>query len=143
MSVTKTPKDQAEQRVNIAEAEYESNDSGEQSSGKRPREIALERVEGSLTPSQKRADAGEQQQEERDWNVHFVEERRAHADFATLHPFRKDWEERAPQHGEARGQQNEIVEQKARFARDQRIELIVAAQVIAIFPVCREADQER
>ena len=87
-------------------------------------------------------DAGEQQQEERDGDVHFVEKWRADADFAAFDPFGEDREERAPQNREARGEKNQIVEQEAGFAGDERVELIIAAQVIAIFPVSGEADHE-
>ena len=66
----------------------------------------------------------------------------ADADFAARHPFGKYRKQRSPENREARGEKDQIVEQEARFARDERIELIIAAQIIAILPVRGEADHE-
>src|SRR5580704_49034 len=138
----KHSKDETDQSVEIAESEDEGDDSGKQGSRKRPREVALERVPGSLAPGEERAYSGEQKQEKRDGNVYFVKERGPDADFASHDPFGKNGKERAPEHSKARGEQDQIVEQKAGFAGDERIQLIVTAKVIAIHPPGGKTDNE-
>ena len=133
---------QANQRVEISEAERKCNRARDHATHKRPRKIAPQRIERSLAPSEQRTHAREEQQKQRDRNVHLIEERRAHADFAARHPFGEHGEKRSPKNGEASGQENQIVEEEARFARDERIELIVAAQIIAILVPGREADDQ-
>ena len=48
------------------------------------------------------------------------------------YPLRQHGKEGAPQHGEAGHQQHQVVEQKARLARDQRIETMLALQRLAV-----------
>jgi len=66
-----------------------------------------------------------------DRHSHAVIERRADRHPIALHVLRQHREQRPPQHGEARGQQNEVIEQEARFARDQRLQLVLGFQMVA------------
>src|SRR6185437_10605914 len=49
-----------------------------------------------------------------------------------LHPFRKDGKKRTPEHGEAGNQQNQVIEQEAGLARNQRFQPVFALQVGAV-----------
>ena len=73
-------------------------------------EIPLEAFEGSLTPGQQRSDRGEQQEEQCNRDRHAIEKRRPDRDFVSLDKVREDREERAPEYGEAEGEQEKIVE---------------------------------
>ena len=76
--------------------------------------------------------AGQQQQEERNRNVDLVEERRSDRDLVSGHPLAEHREQRAPQHREGRHQQQHVVEQEARLARNQRLQLVLALQVVSV-----------
>src|ERR1700690_421188 len=135
-------KNQTDERVEIAVVEDEGDDSRDESCGKRPREISLERVPGSFTPSEERAYTREQEKEKRDGDIHFVKERRPHADFAAHDPLGEHRKECAPEDRETCGEENQIVEKKTGFAGDERVELIVAAEIIAVLPPSKEANHE-
>src|SRR6266404_7249940 len=92
-------------------------------------EIPLEAFEGSLTPCEQRSDRGEQQEQQGNRDRHAIEKRWPDRDFVSLNEFRQDREKRAPQYGEAEGEQEEIVEQETGFARNQRLELVLALEV--------------
>src|SRR5579862_6763714 len=72
------------------------------------------------------------------WARQPVEKGWADADLVSPHPFRNDGEQRAPKNGKAGGEQHQIIEEETRFARYERVELVVTAQVIAVLPVRRE-----
>ena len=100
---------------------------------RRPHEIALQAFKRSLAPRQQRSHGRQQKQQQGHRNRHFVVEGRPHRDFVALHVLRDQREPRAPQHGEARQQQQQIIEQEARLARNQRLQLMLAAQVRLVF----------
>src|SRR5208282_1026597 len=127
--------DEAGQGVEVAETERKRHGARERAPGKGPAEIAAQAVERGAAPGEQGADAGEKQQEEADGNVYFVEEGRADADFISRKGLGDDREERAPENGEASGQQDQIVEEEVGFAGDHGIELVVALQVVAILQI--------
>src|SRR5262249_35907746 len=59
-----------------------------------------------------------------------VEPRRIETDLFARDGLRDDWEQRAPQDGEAARHQDQVVEQEARFARDYAFELRFTLEVI-------------
>ena len=95
----------------------------------RPHEVALQAFERSLAPGQQRADGGEDQEQQGHGDGDAVVERRADRDFVALHEFGNLREPGSPEHGEAEQNEEQIVEQEAGLARDQRFELVLAAQM--------------
>ena len=108
----------------------------------RPHEIPLQAFERRLAPCQQRADGGEDQQQQRHRNRDAVIERRAHRDLVALHQFGNLREPRAPQHGEAEQHKKEVVEQETRLARNQRLQFVLAAQVIFVLEEEENEDRE-
>src|SRR5947209_2845133 len=60
----------------------------------------------------------------------------------TLHPLRKNGEESSPKHREASGQEYQIIEEEAGFARDQGFKLVFRVQMIAVFHIEEQADAQ-
>ena len=83
-----------------------------------------------LAPRDQRADAGQQQQEQPDGNVHAIEERPVDADLFAVDGFGDHREQRAPQDREAARQQDQVVKQETRFARENAFQLRFALQII-------------
>src|SRR5690348_4290969 len=81
-------------------------------------------------------------QKKRNGHVDFVEKRRPDADLVARYPFGKDRKKRSPQYGKTRGEKNQIVKEKTGLARNERIQLIVASQIIAILIPSSEAGQK-
>ena len=133
---------QAGERIKMAEAEREGDGAGDEPGKERPAEIALETVERSAAPGEKRAYSGEKKKKESDGNIHLVEKWRAHADLAAGNRFGDDREKSAPKNSEAGGEKNQVVEEKAGFSRDHGIELIVAAQIITILDERQSTDRD-
>ncbi len=88
--------------------------------------VAPDALERCAAPRQERADAGEEEKEEADRQRDAVKERRADSDLVALHVLRDDGEQRAPQDREAGGKQNQVIEEEARLARDQRFQFVLA-----------------
>src|ERR1019366_6632459 len=105
-------------------------------------EIPLEAFDGSLTPGQQRSDGGEQQEQQSNRNSNAIEKRRPDRDFVSLNEFRQDRKKRAPQYGEADDQQEEIVEQETGFARNQRLQLVLALEVRPVRHQKKSADRQ-
>src|SRR5271157_72638 len=103
-------------------ADSERADRGEQ-------EIPLEAFDGSLAPGQQRSNRGQQQEQQGNRHRDAIEKGRPDRDFVSLNEFRQDREKRAPQYGEADDEQEKIVKQKAGFARNQRLQFVLALQV--------------
>src|SRR3977135_2741905 len=95
-------------------------------------EISLEALEGRLTPGQQWSDGGEQQEKQGNRARNTIEKRRPDRDFVSRNEFREDREKRAPQYGEAESEQEEIVEQETGFARNQRLEFVLALEVRSV-----------
>ena len=87
--------------------------------------VAPDALEGRAPPRQQRADAGEEEKKEPDGQRDAIKEGRAHGDLVALHILRNDGEQRAPQDREAGRQQDQVVEQETRLARDQRFQLVL------------------
>src|SRR6267378_1431222 len=138
----KNTKHQANQREELAHSEREYHDTSQQTSDQRPTEIALQAVRGSLAPGQQRPHAGEKQKQQPDRNIYFIEERRTHADARTRQPFRKYRKEGPRKDCDARHQQKQVVEQKARFTRNHRVQLVLALEIVAILDIGPKANRE-
>src|SRR3984957_4552906 len=120
----------------------EHNRAKNQTHNQRHRKISLQALRRSLPPGQQRSKPSQRQQQQPDRNIHFVEKRRPNADPRSRHPLRKHRKQRARQNCHARNQQNQVVKQKARLARNDRIELILTLQIIAILDIRREANNQ-
>src|SRR5208282_2513456 len=103
-------------------ADGDGADRGEQ-------EIPLEAFEGSLTPGEQRSDRGQQQEQQGNRDSDAIEKRRTDRDFVSLNELGQNREKRAPQYGEADDEQQQIVEQETGFARNQRLQLVLALEV--------------
>src|ERR1700719_4400056 len=122
------------------QSQSKQNSPGQQSYYQRPAEIALQTVRRGLAPREQRPDAGEKQKQQSNRNVHLIKERRTYADARTGKPLRKYGKQRPREHRDAGNQQNQIVEEEAGFARNHRVKLIFALEVIAIFHVGHKAN---
>src|SRR5208283_2301994 len=67
---------------------------------------------------------------------------RADTNARTGKPLREDREKRAGENGETGNEKEQIVEQEAGLARNKRVEMILAGQIIAILDVGREAHDQ-
>ena len=105
-------------------------------------EVAADGAQRSGAPGKQRTDARQEEQEESDGNGDAVIERRAHRNFGALHVFAEDGEERSPQNDEAGGEQDKIIEQETGLAADQRLEVMLALEVVALQNVGEDADRE-
>src|SRR5258708_23262399 len=74
--------------------------------------------------------------------IHLIKTRFSHADAVSGEPFRKYREERMVKNGNTRDQQDQVVEQKARFAGNNRVELVLTLQVITVLEICSDAHQQ-
>src|SRR5208337_378920 len=108
----------------------------------RGKEIPFQALDRRLTPGQQRSDGGEQQEQQSNRNGNTIEKRRPDRDFVSLNELRQDREKRAPQDGEADDQQKEIVEQETRFARNQRLQLVLALEMRPVRHQKKAADRQ-
>ena len=92
-------------------------------------EGAPQAVEGTLAPGDQRANAGQEQQEEPDGNVDADVIGSVDGFLFAGERFHHDREQRAPQHGKAARQQDQVVKQEAGFARDHAFQFRLAAQI--------------
>ncbi len=122
-------------------AEHEDDGGGGHDDGGKD-EVAADGAEGGRAPGEQRADAGEEEEEEADGDVDAVVERRAYGDLGALDVLAEDGEERAPEDGEAGGEQDHVVEQEAGLAADEGLELVFGLQVVAVAEEGEEADGE-
>src|ERR1700761_5167279 len=76
---------------------------------------AAETRKRALAPGNERSDAGEKQQKQGDGYVDAIVIRRVDGFLFAAEGFHDDRKERSPQHGEATGEQNDVVEQETRF----------------------------
>ncbi len=95
-------------------------------------EVALDAAQRCGAPGQQRPDAGEEEQEQPDGDGHAVIPGRAHGDLVAHHVFADDREQRSPQNHEAGREQHQVVEQEARFAADQRLEMVFGLEMVAL-----------
>ncbi len=93
-------------------------------------EISLQALEGGFPPGQQRTCAGQEKQQQAHGDRRLVEERSAHRDAHILHGFRNQREQRSPEDCKDQRQQNPIVEEKAAFAGNHGIELVLALEMI-------------
>ena len=92
-------------------------------------EVALEVADAALAPRNQRADARKQKQGEAQRHVDLIEERRCHTDLDAPKRLRDDRKQGAPEHREHDADQEQVVEQKAAFARQDGLQAMVAAQL--------------
>ena len=80
-------------------------------------------------PGHQRPDAHQQQQRAQQRAGHLLEVRRPDADLLVGDGLGDQRVDRAPEDGERDAQEQQVVDQEARFARQQRVELVVGAQL--------------
>ena len=99
-------------------------------------------LEGGAAPGEQRADAGQEEQKEADGQRDAVKERCADSDPVALYVFRNDGEQGAPQNGEAGSQKHQIVEQETGFTGNERLQLVLRLEMIALAQKRKQADGE-
>src|ERR1700733_6224217 len=109
---------------------------------RRPQEIPFQAFKRSLAPRQQRADRSQNEKQQRNRNRNSVIERRSDCDFVALHQLGDLREPCAPEHGEAEQYEEKVVEQETRLARDERFELVLAAQMLFILDEEKDEDRE-
>src|SRR6266496_365021 len=107
-----------------------------------PQEISLQALKRRLAPGEQRTDSGKQKKEKRNWNTDLIKKRWPDCDLVSLDPFGEHGKQGSPEHGEAGQQQKKIIEQEAGFARDQRFQPVLAAQMRTVLPVKVNAGSE-
>ena len=123
-------------------AEHDHHDADGKRAQGREQEIPLQAFERSLTPGEQRPDGGEQKEQQGNRDGNAIEKRRSDSDFVSLNEFRQDGEKSAPQYGEADDEQEEIVEQETGFARDQRLQLVLALEIRPVLDQEKGTDRQ-
>ncbi len=98
----------------------------------RQHKVPPNRSQRSRPPSQQRPNPRQKQQKQSHRNIHPVIKRRTHRNLRALHILTQNREQRSPQHHKASHQQNQIVEQKTRLAAHQRLQLVLALQMVHV-----------
>ncbi len=124
------------------DAEGDDGDGHDESDDAGQNEVFADAAHGGAAPGEQRADAGEQEQEDSDGDGDAVIEGRADGDAIALNVFGEDREERAPEDGEAGGEQDQVVEEEAGLAGDEGLELVLGPEVVAVVDEGEEADGE-
>src|SRR5256885_3412244 len=113
-----------EKKKKIAGAQKYNQACAANPDGSRYCEVASQALPGSLSPRKQWPYAREEKQQQPERDIHFVKERCANADARSREPFRKNWKKRAGQDRDACHEQHEVIEQEARLAGNDRVELI-------------------
>ena len=116
--------------IRITHAAGEERGDHDQHADAGPLEVLAQAFHRRAAPGEERADAGQEEQEQADRHHQAVEPDGIEADLFGGELFRDDREHRAPENREATGQQNQIIEQEARFARNDAFQFGFALQVI-------------
>ncbi len=119
---------EADHRVVVVIAGGEDGDAGHEPDRERRREAPPEIARARPPPGDHRPDAGHEEQRQAERRVHLVEEGRPDGDLDAAHRLRDHREHRAPEGRERDPDQQQVVEEEGRLAREERIDLVLAAQ---------------
>ena len=97
--------------------EGDGRSSDQQAAQNRKHELVAQIDERRLAPGQQRADAGENEHRQSDWDHPLVEERRPDGDALARHSLAERREHRGKQHEAGAEEQNPVVEQERGFTR--------------------------
>ncbi len=133
---------EAEDRAPTLGREHQKQYNRDRADG-RPQEIPLQAVERGLAPCQQRAEGGQQKEQERDRNRDAIIKRSADRNFVALHEFGNLRKPGSPQHVKREQKKEQVVEQKARLARDERFEFVLTAQILMVQDKEENENRER
>src|SRR5687767_9627535 len=88
----------------------------------------LQALDRAAPPGDQRTDTGQKKKEQADRHVHAIEERRIDADLLLRDRLRDNREQRTPKYCKAAREENQVIEQEARLARDNAFELRLALE---------------
>ena len=119
-----------DERAEVAHPDREERGARRDAGEQRTRELALEIFRRCPAPRDERPDAREREEREPERDVHLVEERRADGDFVVRHRLAENREERSPEHGERDADEQQVVEEEARLATHEALELRLRLEIV-------------
>ena len=129
------------QRVEVPDSGGDQRAHQHQGRNPGPLEVAAQAFRRRSPPGEERTHTREEQQEQPDRHHQPVVPIGIERDFVARDGLADHREQRAPQHRETTGQQNQVVEQEARFARNHALQLGLALEVVQ--PVQDQEDHRR
>ncbi|MCG3141339.1 MAG: hypothetical protein HDKAJFGB_02585 [Anaerolineae bacterium] len=119
-----------DQAIRVAHAQRHKKNRCDNRNQQRRHEIAFEMRGRRAPPTDERANAHQYNQRQKDGPVNLIEKRRGDGDLFPHKNFAQHRKDGAPQCGDRRAEQNQIVQQERGFARYERIETVFFFELV-------------